>query len=442
MHESPSAAVAPEPEDRDAGGIAAAPIRVFGEPMQLAKSFWDGTQRACDPEDTVRRLRALAPSIGITRLANVTGLDVVGVPVWVAIRPNSRGLATSQGKGLTHAAAQASALMESVESWHAENLERPVYVDSPWSFKRRAPIIQYERLSFYEDSPPRADQPMAWVEGYDLLQERECWVPMESVSTNYVGSAQRSSSSTFMQSSNGLAGGNEVLEAITHALKELVERDAIHRADDAMRRFDSARRVRIDSIADPDCRAVIDRLERAGVAVAAFDLTSDLGIPVYGCSIVDADDALRWRTLPPFNGYGCHLNPGIAMLRALTEAVQSRLTYISGSRDDISPEQYRAGGNPNALRSFRDAWASSPASIDFRDRKNLATTSFHGDIRRVLETLRAAGIENAVAVDLRKPGVGVAVVRMVVAGLAGALAHGRPIRVPERTVLAQPLAVA
>ena len=414
----------------------AAPIRVFGQDMQLEKSFWDGTQRACNPEDTVRRLTILAPRLGITRLANITGLDVIGIPVWVGIRPNSRGLATSQGKGLTHAAAKASALMESVESWHAENIDQPVFIDSPASFRRRAPIIQYERLSFYEDSAPRADQPMAWVEGYDLLQERPCWVPLESVSTNYVGSAQRSSASTFMQSSNGLAGGNEVLEAITHALCELIERDAIHHADDAMRKFDAARRVQQGTITDPDCRAVLDKLEKGGVAVAAFDLTSDLGIPVYGCSIVDADDVVTWRPLPPFNGYGCHLNPAIAMLRALTEAVQSRLTYISGSRDDISLAQYSTGGNPNALKSFRQAWARAPGQVDFRDRSNIATSSFQGDIRTMLDVLRAAGIENAVAVDLRKSEVGVAVVRIVVAGLAAALSHGRAIRVPQRNVLA------
>lgn len=432
MHGSYEANMPSDCDARVEPPAASAPIRVFGSDMRLEKTFWDGTQRACDPEDTVKRLMALAPRFGITRLSNITGLDVVGVPVWVAIRPNSRSLATSQGKGLTHVAAKASALMESVESWHAENIEAPVRVDSPWSLGKKVPILQYQRLCHYEESPPRADQPIAWVEGYDLLQESPCWVPMECVSTNYVGSTRYRSATTFMQSSNGLAGGNEVLEAITHALTELVERDSIHHADDAMRKFDPTRRVRIETIDDLGCRSVIEQLQRSGVAVAAFDLSSDLGIPVYGCSIVDEDDAVRWRPLPPFNGYGCHLSPGIAMLRALTEAVQSRLTYISGTRDDISPAQYRSGGNPNALRSFREAWERLAPTVDFSSRPNLATSSFNGDIRRVLDTLRAVGIENAVAVDLRKSEIGIPVVRMVVPGLAGSLSHGRNIRMPQR----------
>lgn len=438
MHDPDEASATVSHDTRDMTGSLAPPIRVFGEQLRLEKSFWDGTQRACDPEDTVARLTALGPQFGITRLANITGLDVVGVPVWIAIRPNSRGLATSQGKGLTHAAAKASALMESVESWHAENIDLPVRVDSPWSLQRKAPVIRYDQLCHYEESAPRADQPLSWVEGYDLLRDCACWVPLECVSTNYVGSARHRSATTFMQSSNGLAGGNEVLEAITHALTELIERDSIHHADDAMRKFDAARRVKIETIDDPGCRAVLDRLDQAGVAVAAFDLTSDLGIPVYGCTIVDADDAVRWRPLPPFNGYGCHLSPGIALLRALTEAVQSRLTYISGTRDDISPAQYRTGGNPNALSSFRETWERSVPSVNYRDRRSLATSSFNGDIHCILEILRATGIENAVVVDLRKSEVGVPVVRMVVPGLASALLHGRAIRMPERNLLVAP----
>ena len=422
----------------DGDAAPAAPIRVFGQEMHLPKAFWDGTQRACDPQDTVKRLTALMPLMGITRLANITGLDVVGVPVWVGMRPNSRGLATSQGKGLTHAAAQASALMESIESWHAENIDRPVHIDSPSSFGRKVPIIQYDRLSYYDDSPPRSDRPFAWIQGDDLLQDQPCWVPLESVSTNYVGPANGRSASSFVQSSNGLAGGNEMLEAICHALTELIERDAVHYAGDAMRRFDTGRRIDIESIDHPGCCAVLDKLARAGVAVAAFDLSSDLGVPVYGCSIVDADDTVSWRALPPFNGYGCHLDPGIAMLRALTEAVQSRLTYISGTRDDIALSQYRMGVNPNALNSFREAWAGSPALVDFRARGSCATSSFQGDIRLLLNVLRGAGINNAVAVDLRKSELGVPVVRMVVAGLAGSLAHGRGIRVQRRHRLGQP----
>jgi YcaO-like protein with predicted kinase domain len=62
--------------------------------------------------------RRFMPAMGITWLANVTGLDRIGLPVCVAVRPNWRALSTSQGKGETIEAAKASALMEAIESWH------------------------------------------------------------------------------------------------------------------------------------------------------------------------------------------------------------------------------------------------------------------------------------------------------------------------------------
>ena len=62
----------------------------------------------------------LAQALGVTRLSNITGLDSIGIPVVVACRPNSRGLATAQGKGIDLAAAKASALMEAVERQQAE----------------------------------------------------------------------------------------------------------------------------------------------------------------------------------------------------------------------------------------------------------------------------------------------------------------------------------
>ena len=68
--------------------------------------------------------------MGITRLADLTGLDRIGVPVFAAVRPNSRSVATSQGKGLTPDAARAAALMEAVESWHAERIELPLRLAS------------------------------------------------------------------------------------------------------------------------------------------------------------------------------------------------------------------------------------------------------------------------------------------------------------------------
>ena len=71
---------------------------------------------------TLARVLPMAPRMGITRFAVLTGLDVLGIPVVAATRPNSRSIAVHQGKGVTLAAAKASAVMEAVETFHAETM--------------------------------------------------------------------------------------------------------------------------------------------------------------------------------------------------------------------------------------------------------------------------------------------------------------------------------
>ena len=89
------------------------------------KAYLDGTHRSIDPAETVRRIKPFMADFGITRVANVTGLDWVGIPVVTVSRPNSRSLSVSQGKGLTLDAAIASGIMEAIELHYAERLALP-----------------------------------------------------------------------------------------------------------------------------------------------------------------------------------------------------------------------------------------------------------------------------------------------------------------------------
>ncbi len=94
----------------------------FTSGESTTKGYLCGTHRLVAPEVTLSRLARAMPVMGITRIANVTDLDIVGIPVVMVCRPNSRSLSVSQGKGLDLAAAKASGLMESIESYHAERI--------------------------------------------------------------------------------------------------------------------------------------------------------------------------------------------------------------------------------------------------------------------------------------------------------------------------------
>ena len=99
------------------------------------------------------------PALGITRIGDHTGLDIVGLPVWFAARPNSRGLAVSQGKGMTDEQARLSAAMEAVETAYAERCETLVrFVGSLDDLTAQGlAAVPFERLLrtatrlFYED---------------------------------------------------------------------------------------------------------------------------------------------------------------------------------------------------------------------------------------------------------------------------------------------------
>ena len=127
------------------------------------KRFRLGTHRVRPPEETWEALRGVLPRVGITRVADVTGLDRIGIPVWQAVRPASRSLSVSQGKGATPAAARASAVMESIELWHAEDLSHlSRVVLSPREMRYDNPI-PLSSLRWTFQPPEVAVVPIPWV---------------------------------------------------------------------------------------------------------------------------------------------------------------------------------------------------------------------------------------------------------------------------------------
>ena len=93
-------------------------------------------------------------------------------------------------------------------------------------------------------------------------------------------------------------------------------------------------RLDLASVDDPICQEILGKLERAGLSVAVWDITSDIEIAAFACFIVPRDDSAMWHCSVA-SGYGCHPARQVALLRALTEAAQARLTVISGLRDDF-----------------------------------------------------------------------------------------------------------
>jgi ribosomal protein S12 methylthiotransferase accessory factor len=349
--------------------------------------------------------------MGITRLGNITGLDRICIPVAVAVRPNSRSVSVAQGKGLELPQAMASALMEACEGFHAEVIG-PTRRASYRNLAARETVVETATLC----AGPRRFDPVAgieWLEGYDLLRGAPCWIPAEIVHTDY---AQPEPDGYFLAGSNGLASGNHRVEAINAALYELVERDALAVWIARPLRQRAGCLLDLASVDDPDCRALLERYAAADVAARVWDITTDIGIAAFLCEIRDpaAGDP---QSLRRFHGSGCHADRGIALSRALTEAAQTRLTYIAGIRDDLSADEYRAAPGDDIRDALLDALAREIEPRRFAAAPSGTTDDLTDDLRWALGRLSAAGIARVVAVDLTRPVFEIPVVRLVIPGL-------------------------
>ncbi len=384
------------------------------------KAYRVGTHRTVAPAETLARVRPLMPDMGITRIANITGLDRVGIPVVMVCRPNSRSIAVSQGKGLTLEAAKASGLMEAVETFHAESIVRPLILATARELDRSHTLANLDQLPRAMASRFGPDEPILWIEGHDVLGGSSRWLPYECVHTDYTlppGPA----SGCFPANTNGLASGNHPLEAVSHGVCEVIERDATTLWMQGGDRFRRGRVLRLESIEDGACQDVLERFARARVAVRVWDTTSDVGVASFYCLVVGQDDGF----VDPEFGGGCHPARQVALLRALTEAAQARTTYIAGSRDDFARDDYSAAGRSRRQRQCRLLLETGGEERDFHDVPSCESDTLREDVEWVLRRLRSAGIQQVLVVDLTKPALGLPVVRVVVPGLEGPDKGGR-----------------
>lgn len=362
--------------------------------MPEAIAYRTGAYRAVDPATTWERVRPGLARFGITRVADITRLDEIGLPVHVAYRPAGLAYAVSMGFGVTEAHSKVSAVMESIEAWHAENLRLPVAARAPAA----ALDLGYDvrGLILATRSPVTSEVVLDWASGYGLLTGREVLAPVDSIRLD--GTGPRDWSTVFFRAtSEGLATGNTEAEAVLHGLLELIERASL-----VGRRARPARYVDPATCRDPVTSRILDALRAADCTVVVRDITGPTGLPCFTATIWSSDVPMRCA------GFACHLNPENALGRALGEAVLTRLAAISGARDDIDGVAYREMTEPVA-----------PAErADVRDHDGWVDD---GDLRSVIRhcaslVAAATGFE-PFAVRLTREDIGIPAVKVFTPGL-------------------------
>ena len=170
--------------------------------------------------------------------------------------------------------------------------------------------------------------------------------------------------------------------------------------------------INIDSIESDLINEIIDKFESQGIKIKLMDFTADINIPTIAAS---ADDTVTRDAGLLTLGIGTHLDPEVAILRALTEVAQSRATQINGAREDtVRADFAREAGYERMKRINKYYFRQEEEQINLSDIENKSTTSIDEDIDIVKEELIANDIKHVLYTDLTRPEVDVSVVRVII----------------------------
>lgn len=378
---------------------------------EAVKGYTVGTHRAVPPEVTLARIRPLLERLGVTRCADLTGLDCLGIPVTCAVRPRGHILQTTNGKGLRPVDAQVSALMEALEHFHAEEPDGRLRRASAAALAAagEAAVSPADLPGYKEGTYFAPEFQLDWLRAEDLLAGAPVWLP---ASVAQIGVTPMLHAFT----ANGLASGNTLAEATLHALCEVVERHAVSSlsVDGRVRLAPpGCRSLDLEHLDDGPVAALHEKLVRAGVKLVLIAVAS--GLPTHTFWAVLLDPRPFSLTSTVNFGYGSHPSPSVAAARAITEAAQSRLTYIHGAREDLAVKI--AAQTSTVLRSLYDAFDRLRPDLAWADLTPLDSPDFAVDCEALLGGLRSAGYAHAYRIDLTREPFGVPVVKVVVPGL-------------------------
>lgn len=393
--------------------------------------------RARTVAETLGLARQAGEIAGVTRIGDVSHFAVPGIPVYQAVRPFSKSLTVSQGKGLTPSAGMVGALLESVEFWAAESLAPPIgkrrLADMPpadralWSGHRHALAVALDPL-----------RDRGWMEGMDLVTRDPCAIPFDLLSLDF--SQDRLE---VCATSNGLACGNTDAEAQAAGVAELLEHHCLAWFDTLSPRDQLSRQMRLSTIDDPLLARLIRRIHAAGFQLRAWSIGEPSGVPAFLCLMTET--TRQFDDLNPSGGSGCHPDRRVALVRAVLEAVQSRATLFAGARDDIAPVAYTSGREQEFVLLLRSL-GFGKGSLPWSSIPTHAFPDAHANLECLLRGVRSLTDVPVVAFEHRLPVEGLSLWHCLAPGLmdnarasethhtaAAPIRVSHPVRTPVRT---------
>jgi len=366
------------------------------------------THRSKTPDSTLQFIERIKGVVGMKSFRNATSVDRIGIPVFTCDRVRPDGSTTSHtGKGVSPIQAQVSITMEAIERYCSEFMKEYKKNLIPGSYNRlktQFNVLDPEKLILSHNSDYQPDSEIYWVRGHDLVREEMILVPACTVYHPY----HEDRVFLFATHTNGIAAGNTMEEAVIHGLAEVIERDAWSIAQYTLDFTDAL------FIGDrPENQFIIDifrKLESAEIEIVAKDITSDIGVPVIAAFSRD----LVHRRMLPIDGFGAHLDPRVAMVRALLEVTTTRALFFQkyGLEGMQGAPLYLDRGEDNHDPRFYSYRQKSFSELEVGYSQDILQ-----DIRSIMKRLSSKGLDRVIAVNLTRQDVGIPTVRMIVPGM-------------------------
>ncbi len=375
------------------------------ELKKCPKVYIKETHRSKEPASTLELVERVRGVAGMDEIIEISGCDRTGIPAFMCDRIRPDGSRTTHtGKGLTHTQARVSLMMEAVERYSSEYRDEYFgsLVKGSYNSLRSGQNVLDPReliLSAYSEYNPDAE--FFWARCFELISGTEILVPACEIYHPFALDGLK----VVNTHTNGLASGNTIEEAIFHGLCELIERDSW-----SIAQFNSEPGEAVVVENSPESEflvRIVEMFEEAGIRVTAKNITSEIGVPVMAAF---ASDTLQPEMMI-MDGFGAHLDPRVAMARALLELAVTRSVFLKKYGCDGLRHSLYAAAAEEDNRFYCDSEISLGEMA----------AQFSGDIREdveiVLGKLRACGFEKVIAIDLSREDMGIPVVRVIVPGL-------------------------
>jgi ribosomal protein S12 methylthiotransferase accessory factor len=363
------------------------------------------------PDDVAEEIaRRLAGVIGVTRIAQLGELERFGMHVSAVYRPSIWSASFGSGKAETREAAVIGGVMEELERYCQEQFAPPpARTESLDSIRARGePAVDPRTMALPFDSGFAPGSELAWISANDLVTGEKVLVPravaLMERERNDILFSPRSARKIF--STNGLASGFTLTEALVHGLCELIERHSNKLSEQAIGNpgpTDSwPDYTFVDLATCPGSTArIVERIRGAGYALRVLDTTCEVTVPTFVVRITRPD--------APEAGYSpgacAHPDPEVALNRALLEAVQSRVAAAAGNYENSGMK----------VRSLGRHWRPRPSSRGeaywirphvprkpFDAVRGYRGRSAKDDLDFVVRRLTAAGFERVLWCDLSR----------------------------------------